>query len=193
MNTNPSTVLTAWTREHTSVLASLDVHAGLDDLEPLRQIVGDAQVLAIGEGAHFVQEFSQVRQRVLRFLAERCDFTVFAFEYSFAAADDLDAWLHCRDDRLLAEVAPAAAKWGAAGLMDWLREHNATSPAPLRFVGVDVLEAGGALRPVPEPLADLLAKADPESESLARRAITISDEFLARLGSAAAAAPCSVR
>lgn len=63
----------------------------MDDLEPLRRLVGDARVVAIGEGAHFVQEFSQVRQRVLRFLAERCGFTVFAFEYSFVAADVLDA------------------------------------------------------------------------------------------------------
>lgn len=189
MNTTPTTVPTAWTRRHTHALTSLDAHADLGDLEPLRRIVGDARVVAIGEGAHFVQEFSQVRQRVLRFLAERCGFTVFAFEYSFAAADDLDAWLHGRDDRPLEQVAPAAAGWGAADLMAWLREYNTTGPAPLRFVGVDLPEAGGALRPALEPLADLLAVIDPESEALARRAITISDEFLAGLGSGAAAAP----
>lgn len=189
MNTTPGTVPTAWTRQHTQALTGLDVRADLDDLEPLRRLVGDARVVAIGEGAHFVQEFSQVRQRVLRFLAERCGFTVFAFEYSFVAADVLDAWLHGRDDRPLAQVAPAAADWGAADLMTWLREHNTTGPAPLRFAGVDLPEAGGALRPVLEPLADLLAATDPESEALARRAITISDDFLAGLGSGAAAAP----
>jgi erythromycin esterase len=188
VNTTPTTVPTDWTRRHTHTLAGLDAGTDLDDLEPLRQIVGDARVVAIGEGAHFVQEFSQVRQRVLRFLAERCGFTVFAFEYSFAAADDLDTWLHGGDDRPLAQVAPAAAGWGAADLMAWLREHNTTGPAPLRFVGVDVPEAGGALRPVLQPLADLLAAADPESEALARRAITISDEFLTGLGSGATAA-----
>lgn len=189
MNTTPTTVPTTWTRRHTHALTSLAPHAGLDDLEPLRELVGDARVLAIGEGAHFVQEFSLVRQRVLRFLAERCGFTVFAFEYSFVAADVLDAWLHGRDDRPLAQVAPAAAEWGAADLMAWLREYNTTGPAPLRFVGVDVPEAGGALRPLLEPLADLLAVTDPESEALARRAITISDDFLTGLGSGAAAAP----
>ncbi|MET9148066.1 erythromycin esterase family protein [Streptomyces sp. NPDC058319] len=189
MNTIPSTVPTAWTRRHTNALTSLAADADLDDLEPLGQIVGNARVVAIGEAAHFVQEFSQVRQRVLRFLAERCGFTVFAFEYSFAAADDLDAWLHGDDDRPLQQVAPAAAGWGAADLMGGLREHNTASPAPLRFVGVDVPEAGGALRPVLEPLADILAETDPESEALVLRAITISDEFLAGLGSGAAAAP----
>jgi erythromycin esterase len=185
VNITPNT----WIRRHTHALTSLDAHADLDELEPLRQLVGDARVVAIGEGAHFVREFSQVRQRVLRFLAERCGFTVFAFEYSFAVADVLDAWLHSRDNRPLEQVAPAAAEWGAADLMSWLREHNTISPAPLRFVGVDVPGAGGALRPVLEPLADILTVTDPEAEVLALRAITISDEFLAGLDSGAAAAP----
>lgn len=189
MSATPTTVPTTWTRRHTHTLTSLDAYAVLDELEPLRQIVGNARVVAIGEGAHFVQEFSQVRQQVLRFLAERCGFTIFAFEYSFAAAADLDAWLRGHDNRPLEQVAPAAAEWGAADLMAGLREHNTTSLAPLRFVGVDVPEAGGALRPVLEPLADILAATDPESEALALRALTISDEFLAGRGSGAAAAP----
>jgi erythromycin esterase len=76
---------------------------------------GDARVVAIGAGAHFVAEFATVRQRVLRFLAERCGFRVFAFEFSFAGADVLDRWLAGQDDRPLGEVSPAAADWGAGG------------------------------------------------------------------------------
>lgn len=58
-------------RDHTSVLSSLDPDAQLDDLEPLREIVGDARVVALGEGCHFVAEFGALRRRVIRFLAER--------------------------------------------------------------------------------------------------------------------------
>lgn len=188
MNTDDPSGPIAWTRKHTTLVSGLEPDTELDDLEPLREIVGEARVVAIGEGAHFVHEFHQVQQRVLRFLAERCGFTIFAFEYSFAATDALDAWLQGKDARPLAEVASAAAQWGAADLMEWLRAHNATGRAPLRFVGADLAEAGGALRPVLEPLADLLAQADPESEGLVRRAIAISDEFLTGVGSGAAAA-----
>lgn len=188
MNTDNLSVPTAWTRKHTTLVSGLEPDTELDDLEPLREIVGDARVVAIGEGAHFVHEFHQVQYRVLRFLVERCGFTVFAFEYSFVAGDSLDAWLQGNDTRPLAEVASAAAEWGAADLMEWLREHNSASRTPTRFVGVDLAEAGGALRPVLEPLADLLAQADPDSEELARRAISIGDEFLTGVGSGAAAA-----
>jgi erythromycin esterase len=193
VNTATPVVPTAWLREHTTPLTTIDPSADLDDLEPLRQIVGAARVVAIGESAHFVEEFSTARQRVLRFLAERCGFRVFALEFSFAGAGVLDRWLAGQDDRTLGEVSPAAADWGAGGLMAWLREHNTTSSNPLRFVGIDVPEAGGALRPVLEPLADYLTVADPGSVPLVETALQLGDSFLAGLGSGAAAAPAWAR
>src|ERR1700754_768296 len=101
-----------WIHRHAGVVNSVDAD-DLDDLEPLREIVGDARVVAIGENAHFVEEFSGIRTRALRFLAERCGFTVFAFEFSFAGAPAVDAWLAGRDGRTLREVSAAAADWGA--------------------------------------------------------------------------------
>ncbi|MEW2471500.1 erythromycin esterase family protein [Streptomyces sp. NPDC046994] len=188
-----SSVPASWMRAHTTTLTTIDPAADLTDLEVLRSIVGDARVVAIGEGAHFVTEFSTVRRRLTRFLAERCGFTHFALEYSFAGAEVLDTWLAGGDDRPLGEVSPAAADWGAADLMDWLRTHNATSRSPLRFAGIDVPEAGGALRPILEPLADYLAEADPASLPLVQSALQISDAFLAGSASGAAAAPAWAR
>lgn len=187
MAVTPPGATAAWIRENISSLDTLDPSAALDDLEPLAQIVGDARVVAIGEGAHFVEEFGAVRERVLRFLAERCGFTVFALEFSFVGASALDGWLHGLDDRPLAVVSPAAAEWGADGLMAWLRQHNCTSDHPMRLVGIDVPEAGGALRPVLEPLAELMTEADPESLPLVEAAIEIGDSFLAGARSGASA------
>ncbi len=189
MHPAPAGVPTTWTRRHTSSLTSLDPDADVEDLAALEQIVGDARVVAIGEGAHFVEEFSRVRQRVLRFLSERCGFTVFALEFSFAEAPAVDRWLRGRVDGNLEEVSRNAADWGAGGLLTWLRALNATRTDPLHFVGIDGPEAGGALRPVLDPLADYLTAADPESLPWIEQALRISDEFLADAGSVAAAAP----
>lgn len=82
-----------------------------------------------------------------------------------------------------------AADWGAGGLLHWLRDHNRASVHPLRFAGIDLPEAGGALRPVLEPLADHLRDVDPDSLPLVDTALRISDSFLAGLGSGAAAGP----
>ncbi|SED88081.1 erythromycin esterase [Streptomyces sp. 2224.1] len=184
------TVLADWFRAHSTLLTTLDPEQPLDDLEGLREIIGDARVVAIGEGAHFVEEFSRVRRRVLRFLAERCGFTVFAMEFGFSEAFPLDRWLQGEgDDGDLATVSRAAAEWGAADLMHWLRHHNRTSKHPLRFAGIDVPEAGGALRPALEPVADYLREVDPDALCLVETILEVSDRFLKGCGSGAAAGP----
>ncbi|MFG2861708.1 erythromycin esterase family protein [Streptomyces sioyaensis] len=187
-------LLADWFRGHAATLNTLDPHQPVDDLEPLREIVGSARVVAVGEKAHFVEEFSRARQRVLRFLAERCGFTVLALEFGFSEAFRLEPWLQGEgDDAGLAKVSAAAADWGAADLMHWLRHHNRTSGHPLRFAGIDVPEAGGQLRPALDPVADYLREVDPESLPLLDTVLEISDRFLEGSGSGAAAAPAWAR
>jgi hypothetical protein len=55
-------------------------------------------VVAVGVNAHFVQEFSRARQRVLCFLAQHRGFTMFAFEFGFSEAFSLDQWLYGEGD-----------------------------------------------------------------------------------------------
>src|SRR5262249_20574404 len=104
----------------THTLTSLDADAVLDDLEPLLRDIGAKRIVAIGESAHFVREFTAARQRVLRLLAERAGFTVLAYEYGFSEAFALDRWLQGGDGEL-AEIAPAAVGWGAEGFLRWVR------------------------------------------------------------------------
>lgn len=188
MNVDQFGVPAEWLDEHVWAATLATPVGALGDVGPLADIVGDARVVAIGEGAHFVQEFSAIREQVARQLAERCGFGVFAFEYSFVDGEALDRWLAGQDDRPLAEVSPTAAHWGAADLMAGLRQHNRTSLSPLRFVGIDLAEAGGALRPVLEPLQGFLADNDPTAVALVRTARELSDAFLGQAGSGAAAA-----
>lgn len=176
-----------WLREHATILSGLDPDAPLGDLEPLREIIGDARVVGIGEGAHFVAEFTLLRQRVLRFLAERCGFTVLAFEFGFSEGYALDRWLRGGgDDTDLGGLSGTTAAGANQGLARWLREYN-TGAHPLRFAGLDVPIAGGALRPALEPVAEYLREVDPELVPLAQRALDIADRFSGT--SVASAAP----
>ena len=43
-------------------LDTLDPSAPLDDLEPLRALIGGARVVGIGEANHFVREFQLLRE-----------------------------------------------------------------------------------------------------------------------------------
>ncbi|ASO23123.1 erythromycin esterase [Actinoalloteichus hoggarensis] len=191
-----------WSRHHTTTLTSLDPDAPLDDLEPLREIVGDARVVAVGENAHFVQEFGLLQQRIVRFLAERCGFTVLAVEFGFSEGVVADAGLAAETSRT-AETTDAGRTSahrtdseplggrvvdGVGGaVLRRLRRHNRTSTATLRFAGIDIPQAGGSLRPALDPVADYLRAVDPDALPLVIAALEISDRIAG--ASAAAAAP----
>lgn len=179
---------TDWLRTHAAPLAHLDPAAPLDDLAPLGDAIGAARVVAIGENSHFIDEFSLLRQRILRYLVERCGFTALAFEYGFAEGLPLDAWARGEgvDDDLAAHLA-GTIPVGVDGPLRWLRRHNHTATDPVRFAGIDIPAAGGSLLPALAPVADYLRRVDPEVVPLVEEATRIAGTFAG--GSAADAAP----
>ncbi|MFB7550790.1 erythromycin esterase family protein [Streptomyces sp. NPDC056154] len=181
-----------WLRTHAVPLTHLDREAPLDDLEPLRAVIGTARVVAIGENSHFIDEFALMRERILRFLVERCGFTVLAFEYGFSEGFRLDSWAlgEGTDDDLSAHL-DAAIPVGVDGPLRWMRGHNRADSSPVRFVGIDIPAAGGSLLPALAPVADYLRHIDPETLPAAREAIRIAESFAG--GSGADAAPAWAR
>ncbi|AJT65939.1 hypothetical protein T261_4285 [Streptomyces lydicus] len=162
-----------WLRAHATPLTGLDPDAPLDDLEPLRDLIGDARVVAVGENAHFIREFALARERLVRFLVTRCGFTAVAFEYGFSEGFALDAWVQGDGgDTELAQHAPAAVPFGMGAVLSRLRHHNRTAQQhPVRFAGVDIPAAGGSLLPALAPVADYLCEVDPEALPLIEKAV----------------------
>ncbi|WP_043626394.1 erythromycin esterase family protein [Nonomuraea candida] len=183
---------TGWLREHAVPLGHLDPEAPLDDLEPLRELIGDARVVAIGENSHFITEFAHLRQRILRFLAERCGFTVLAFEYGFSEGFPLDAWAQGQGtDDDLKTLLDATIPVGVEEPLRWMRRHNATAGVPTRFAGIDIPAAGGSLLPALAPVAGYLRDVDPETLPAIEQAMRIAGSFAG--ASAASAAPAWTR
>ncbi|MEV4360390.1 erythromycin esterase family protein [Nonomuraea sp. NPDC049625] len=181
-----------WLRRQAVPLTHLDPEAPLDDLKPVRDILGDARVVAIGENSHFINEFSLMRRRILRFLVEHCGFTVLAFEYGFSEGFPLDAWAQGEgtDDDLSAHLAEAIPV-GVDEPLRWMRRHNATAGVPVRFAGIDIPAAGGSLLPALAPVADYLREIDPETLPAVQAAMRMAESFAG--ASAASAAPAWTR
>jgi erythromycin esterase len=178
-----------WLREHAVRLTHLDPAAPLDDLEPLREIVGDSRVVAIGEHSHFIHEFLLLRRRILRFLVERCGFTVLAFEYGFSEGFPLDGWTRGEgtDDDLAAHLA-TAVPIGLDEPLRWIRRHNHATARPVRFAGIDIPAAGGSLLPALVPVADYLRRIDSETLPILEEAMRIAASFAGHSGAVAAPA-----
>lgn len=57
-----------WLEKHSVVLKTTDPQAESTDLKPLKQIIGEAQVVGLGEATHGNREFFEIKHRFIRFL-----------------------------------------------------------------------------------------------------------------------------
>jgi erythromycin esterase len=173
---------TEWVADHAIRTDSLDPRAPLEDLEPLGELVGDARVVGIGESAHYVREFYLLRHRLLRFLVERCGFTVYAPEAPFTQARAIDAWIQGGPGTVEAVAAVGVAiDLGRCrefhDQLAWMRAHNRTAAQRLRLVGTDVPGSGGSPLPALEQVAAYLRGADPDALALAEHAIDLVGRY----------------
>ncbi|HKN37365.1 MAG TPA: erythromycin esterase family protein [Terriglobales bacterium] len=136
-----------WFRSNAIPLKSTNPDSALDDLSPLKRVIGDAQIVALGEATHGTREFFQLKHRMLEFLVEKLGFTVFAIEGNWPES------LAVNDYVLSGQGDPAEAlagmyfwTWDTQEMLDmmrWMRRYN-QDPAhvkKLKFVGFDMQTA----------------------------------------------------
>ncbi|MFG1921882.1 erythromycin esterase family protein [Cryptosporangium sp. NPDC048952] len=163
---------------HTSALNSLDpADPQLSDLEPLRNSIAGARIVGIGEGAHFVREFTLARARLLRYLVEQCGFTSLAFELGYTEATKLNPWLAGDGtDADLPELARPLTLAVFGELLRWLRSYNRGRSAVLHIVGID-LPTTLNLSPDLDAVAAYLRELDPPSVALLDDVLPAADEI----------------
>lgn len=125
-------------------LHGIDPALPTDDLEPLRGLIGDAPVVALGESFPTSGGFYVLKHRIFRFLVEEMGFRAFALESPWTGAEDADRYVQtCQGDPEQA-LARTLDVWQSAELADlvrWMCEWNRTHPDPadrLSFAGFDI-------------------------------------------------------
>ncbi len=122
--------LHTWLQENAIGLNSIEAGSGFDDMQPLKAIIGDAHIVALGEAAHLNRDFSRIKHRMVEFLVNQMDFTVFAIEATFAGALELNDYILTGNGdpkrALGALVYPAWTTEAILDMVNWMREYNAT-------------------------------------------------------------------
>ena len=75
-----------WVKEHAVVFNTAEAGNGFDDLKPLKELIGSARIVALGEGTHGTREFFQMKHRLTEFLASEMGFTIFSIEANMPEA-----------------------------------------------------------------------------------------------------------
>ncbi len=140
-------------QRHATPINSLQLESDLSDLEPLGGLVGEARIVAMGEGTHGTAEFTRVRARMLEYLVKEKGFTVFALEASWAGSRALNAYVQGGEGdgkALLQRYARLSWPWRTQEVLDtlnWMRSYNARpgTVTKLRFTGFDLQDAVSAV------------------------------------------------
>jgi len=137
-----STPQIEWIRANAVPLKTVEAGHGFDDMMPLKKVVGDARVVALGEATHGTREFFQLKHRMVEFLATQMGFTIFTIEANMPEAYKLNDYvLHGTGDPK--ELLRGMYFWTwqteeVLAMIEWMREFNRSDKGHIEFTGFDM-------------------------------------------------------
>jgi erythromycin esterase len=151
-----------WLKQNAMPFTTAEAGRGSADLKPLKAMIGEAHIVALGEATHGTAEFFQMKHRLTEFLASEMGFTVFAIEASMPEAFRLnDFVLRGEGDPKELLKGMYFWTWNTQEVLDmilWMREFNKSGKGRIEFLGFDMQEPKVAA----ENVRRFVAKADPE-------------------------------
>jgi erythromycin esterase len=158
-----------WIRSAAIPLSTPVGGSGFDDLMPLKKVVGDARIVALGEASHGTREFFQLKHRLFEFLVAHKGFSIIALEATMPAAYRLnDFVLSGQGDP--AKLAKGLNMYDTQEVFDmilWMREYNKSGKGRIQFAGFDMQDPVIAI----ENVQRFLARSDPDYLPTAERAV----------------------
>ncbi len=122
---------------------SLDPVSPVDDLAAFGLMVGDAEVVALGESIHTSGGYYRAKHRLFRFLVEELGFRAFAFESPWTDAELVKHYVDtCEGSAADAVLGGLFGIWGSRSVVEmlqWMCAYNQTNPDdPVTFWGFDI-------------------------------------------------------
>jgi erythromycin esterase-like protein len=151
-----------WLTSHAASFKTSDPSPDLSDLEPLREMIGDARIVALGEGTHGTREYFQMKHRIVQFLASEMGFTIFSIEASTPEA------FRVNDYVLAGEGYPKPLIGGmyfwtwnteeVLAMVEWMHDFNKSGKGTIEFTGFDMQTPDVAM----ENVVTFLKSVDPD-------------------------------
>jgi erythromycin esterase-like protein len=132
-----------WLKENSVSLDTVNPQENTSDLLPLKEIIGPARLVGLGEATHGNKEFAQTKDRIFRFLVEQMHFDGIIMEVPEEPTKNIDKYVKTGkgDPRALLS---GLGFWitrtqEVLDMIEWMKNFNAKSPnRQISFYGCDI-------------------------------------------------------
>jgi len=141
---SPSASNLRWLADYATPLRTVDPGDDADDsdLRPFDSIVGNAQIIGLGESTHGTREFFQAKHRLVEHLVRRHGFRMFAVEANQLSVERINRFVQTGEGEAQRVIRAMFAVWNTEemlALINWVRAWNVAHPDKMvRFVGYDM-------------------------------------------------------
>ena len=139
---SPTPDQTTWIQQHFIPLQFTKPQADtFSDLAPLRSIIGEAELVGLGECNHGTQEFYHLRHRICEYAVSNLGFTTIALENSSFIGTNLLNRYVSGENVNPKEAIDSSGYFTTQEFIDfatWARTYNQTSNKKIRFIGIDL-------------------------------------------------------
>ncbi len=133
-----------WASENLHPIASVSAAASTSELEPLRNMIGEAEVVSFGEGLHGGAEPLDIRNYMFRYLVEQLGFSAIAIESGFSEGLAVNEYALGGPGEL-DEIVAQGFGYGfgtfpqSSALIKWIRTYNEAveDGGEIEFYGFD--------------------------------------------------------
>lgn len=157
----------------------------VDDLNPLLEAIGDANIVLLGEASHGTSEFYKVRAEISKRLIEEKGFTLIAVEGDWPSTQQINRFIkgYSKYSDVREMLRNAFERWPTwmwaneeiAEFTTWLKSYNHNRVDKVGFYGIDVYSLWESL----DEVIRYLKKTDPNGAELqfAQRAFFCFEPF----------------
>jgi erythromycin esterase len=140
----PEDLNKTWLRQHAVILNSADPVIPENNLNILKEKIGDARIVGLGEANHGTSEFWGIRQKISAYLIDEMGFSAILMEAGFPNSLYADNYI-TKGEGSATEAHQKLAVWRyqeMLNLIDWMRSYNMAHTqdadyTPIRYFGYD--------------------------------------------------------
>jgi len=141
-----------WAHKNVSEIETLTLTEKQNDLEQLKQIIGNAQVVCLGENIHDIHEQYKLKHRFIEYLVEELGFTGFILEASLPYSKQINEYIQGGTGNIneIMSNMPGWFLWDTQemlNIINWMQAYNVNpkNEKKIQFYGIDIVSPNYAL------------------------------------------------